>query len=209
MNTARPHPRRRAARGMTLLEVVLAVLILGLVTTSITTSLAFVYRQERRDELRLAAHEIGNRLLLQYLDDESVIEQMRGRPLDYGSSRYRWTIDVERVGMRMREAEPGSGRPRAQYKDRFELITVRVWLDSDTARGRFAVNDQGPEPLAELSRLLDPGAARNSDAMARLGKDQARLMNLVRRMGIIPDGAAPSNQAAPPPGGTPRGRNNR
>lgn len=184
--------RRRDSRGVTLLEVVLSVVILGLITSAISSTLAFVYKQERQDDLRLAANELANRLLLQYLDDETMINRMRGRPLDYGTSRYRWTIDVERVGMRMREAEPGSGRPRAQYKDRFELVTARVWLDSDTARGKFAQNDQGPEPLAELSRLLDPAAPRNFDAMSRLGKDQARMMDMVRRMGIFNEGGTPT-----------------
>jgi prepilin-type N-terminal cleavage/methylation domain-containing protein len=188
---ARVHPRRHA-RGVTLLEVVLAVVILGLVTASISSTLAFVFKQERQDDLRLAAAELANRLLLQYLDDESMIKRMRGRPLDYGSSRFRWTVDVERVGMRMKEVEPGSGRPRAQYQDRFELVTARVWLDSDDARGRFARNDQGDAPLVELSRLLDPGAARNFDAMTRMGKDPGRLMDLVVRMGITQQGGAPA-----------------
>ena len=65
---------------------------------------------------------------------------------------------------------------------------MRVWLHSDAARGRFAANEVGPEPLATLSRLLDPAAGRNNDAMMRLGKDQQRLMDLVRRMGIVSSG---------------------
>ena len=200
MTTRHGYVVRRGRRGVTLLEAVLAVILLGLVTASISSSLAFVYTQERQDELRLAAHEIANRLLIQYLDDESVITGMRGRPLDYGTSRFRWTLDIERVSMQMKEHEPGSNRPRAQYKDRFELVTARVWLDSDTVRGRLAQNTQGPEPLAELSRLLDPGAARNQDSMNRLGKNQQRLMDLVRRMGIIPQGSG----GAPSPGGNRR-----
>ncbi len=187
--------RARRARGMTLLEVVLAVVILGLVTSSIASAMAFVFRSERQADLRLAAHELGNRILLQYLDDESVIDRIKGQPLDYGNSRYRWEIDVERFAMNMKDPAAGSGRPRAQYKDRFELVTVRVWLESDAARGRFAAADMGPEPLATLSRTLDPGAARNNDAMMRLGKDQNRLLNLVVRMGIAQGGqpAQPGN----------------
>lgn len=192
--------RRRRARGVALLEVILAVLILGLVTSSITGALAFVYKQERQADLRLAANEIANRLLLQYLDDETVIDAMRGRPLDYGTSRFRWAIDVQRVGMHMKLAEIGSGRPRSQFNDRFEIVTVQVWLDSSVALGRSALNDQDAEPLAELSRLLDPAAARNNDAMSRLGKDTDRVMRLVERMGLFPGGAPPADGGRQAPG---------
>ena len=84
---------------MTLIETLLAVVILGLVTSSLAGALAFVHRAERLEDLRLAAHELANRLLLQYLDDETAVERMRGKPLDYGSSRLSWDIDVQRVAM--------------------------------------------------------------------------------------------------------------
>jgi type II secretory pathway pseudopilin PulG len=192
----RPVTRGRSARGVTLIETVLAVVILGLVTSAFAGALAFVYRAERTEDLRLASNELANRILLQYLDDESVVARIRGQPLDYGPSRFSWEIDVQRVAMNIKEPEPGNNRPRAQYKDRFEFVTVRVWLHSDAARGRFAANEQGPEPLAQLSRLLDPAAGRNNDAMMRLGKDQQRLMDLVVRMGIVA-GSQPNQQNEP------------
>lgn len=196
----RPFPRGARARGAALLEVVLAVLILGLVTSSISGALAFVYKRERQETLRLAANEIANRLILQYLDDETVIDRMKGRPLDYGVNRFAWNIDVQRVGMHMKLAEIGSGRPRPQFNDRFELVTVQVWLDSSASMGRAAVADQDGAPLAELSRLLDPAAARNSDAMARLGKDTDRVMRLVERMGLVPGAGGSGGAGRQPPG---------
>lgn len=184
---------------MTLLEVILAVVMLGLVTASIAGTLAFTFRLERQEDLRLGAYELANRLILQYLDDDTVIRGMHGQPLAYGTVRYSWELSVDRVAMSMKDPEPGSSRPRAQYKDRFELITARVWLESDDARGKLAALEQGPEPLAELSRILDPSTRRNPDSAERLGKDPSRLMELVTRMGIVPpSGDKPSTLGSNP-----------
>jgi hypothetical protein len=178
---------------MTLLEVVLAVVILGLVTSAIAGAMSFVYRTERQEDLRLASYELANRLILQYLDDESLIARIRGQPLDYGPSRFRWDLSVENFSMHMKDPDPASGRPKAQYKDRFELVTVRVWLLSQDSAGLSIAGEQGPEPLATLSRVLDPAAARNNDAMTRLGKDQQRLLELVQRMRIV-QGQSPQGE---------------
>lgn len=185
-------PNRRRA-GMTLLEVVTSVVILGLVASSLAGALAFVFRSERQQDLRLAAHELASRILLQYLDDETVVEGMRGKPLDYGVNRFRWDIDITRVAMSVKAPAANSTRPRSQHHDRFECVTVRVWLESDQAHGRNAVLDQGTAPLAELSRLLDPAAARNSDAMDRFGRSPARMADLIRRMGMAGGAPTPSN----------------
>lgn len=151
-------------RGMTLLEVILAVLLLGLVTASITSAMTFVHSMQARSVQRLGAYELANRLILLFLDDDRTVNQIRGRPLDYGKYRYRWELTSDRFEMKIKTPEAGSSRPRPQYLDRFVLVDVRVWLADD----RPGSNDRPGEMMAELTRLIDPVAARNPDAARRL-----------------------------------------
>src|SRR6185369_4416868 len=110
-----PQPRHRhsgvARRGMTMLEVVLAVLVLGLVTVAITSTLSYVVGQRGYNEARLAGYELANRLVIQHLDDESVLESMAGKPLDYANRRFRFDYNVDRVEMKVKQADLSTNRP--------------------------------------------------------------------------------------------------
>lgn len=198
--------RSRHARGMTLLEVVVSVLILGLVASAIASVMAYTLGQQGYNELRLGAYEVGNRLMIQYLDDDSVLKSTRGRPIEYNGRRYAWDYGVDKVEMKVKQIDPSSGRAGPRQLARFELVTVRVWLERFDGRPGAAQTQTG-EPLAVLTRLLDPVAPRNPDAMARLSQDPNRMMEMVNRVGIGPSGdRAPTNTPTPPGSGN-RGRN--
>lgn len=173
---------------MTLIEVVVAVLILGLVTAAVAGAMSYTLGQQAYTRVRLGAYEVANRLVIQFLDDDSIVKSIRGKPIDYGNRRYRWDYSVDKVEMKMKPNEPGSNRPTANNLGRFEIVTVRVWLDRDETES-LGVGRDAP-PLAELSRLLDPIAPRNIDAMNRLAADTPRLLEMVGRLGITSDGSA-------------------
>jgi hypothetical protein len=83
----------------------------------------------------------------------------------------------------------------AQANDRFEQITVKV----------FAVDENAPfepaaEQLASLSRVYDPFAARNPDAIERLDPDA-----LIQRIQDMFGSELPAGAGAP---GTPAGGGN-
>lgn len=175
---------------MTLIEVVVAVLILGLVTAAVAGAMSYTLGQQAYTRVRLGAYEVANRLVIQYLDDESVIESIQGKPIDYGNRRYRWEYTVDKVEMKMKASEPGSNRSSPNNLARFEVVSVRVWLDRNEVEAVGAGARDAP-PLAELSRLLDPMAPRNKDAMDRFAADIPRMVKIISRLGIASDGASP------------------
>jgi len=187
---------------MTLLEVVAAVVVLALVTVAVTSAASYTLGQAAYNETRLGAYELANRLIIQYLDDDTVINRTRGKPIDYNGRRFRWECYVDKVEMKVKAQDPGSGRAGPQHNGRYEYVTVEVWLDRQD-RGPGWTESADFKPLASLSRLLDPVAARNPDAMARLAQDQNRLMGIMGRIGLTPGGDG--GQQTPSIGG----RNNR
>ena len=156
-------PRGRTRRGLTLLETVLAVLLLTLVTTAIMSAVGFVLGTEGRARKRLAANEVANRLVLQYLDDKHDMPD-RSRPIDYGEYRFVWDIDVADVSMELnpiarRNASPGADATLS----RFKVIRATIYDTEITTSGAAMRIEQ----LAAISRVYDPFAARNPDKMER------------------------------------------
>jgi len=194
MKTPTPtsHARRRLARGMTLLEVVMATLMLGMVAVGVASTMSYTLGQQGYNELRLGAYEVANRLVIQYLDDDTVIARTAGRPIEYGTRRYAWDYSVAKVEMKVRAVDPSAGRAGPRNLSRYELVTVKVWLERpDGAPG--STESMDGEPLATLTRLLDPVTPRNPDAMNRLAQDPNRMMDMIGRVGITSGGeAAPS-----------------
>lgn len=183
------------SRGMTLLEVVVAVLILGLVASAVSSVLAYVVGQTRYNTIRLGAFEVANRIMIQYLDDDSVIQRTQGRPIEYDGKRYDWDCNVDRVTMNIDTTRAANARFPSNLASRFELVTIRVW---DAPRSGLRGAGRTGEPLANVTRLVDPGfLARNPDSGARLVNDPARLVEYSRtRLGFGLSGG-PSGAASP------------
>lgn len=169
---SRRSPRR--APGLSLLEVVLSVVMLTGVATSIMSAIAYVERADARDKRRLAAHEIANRLVLQWLDDKEQMPEP-GLPIAYGD-RYQFffELSVTQVQMELNEQQVRT-RTTFQSLDRYRLVAVRVF-DSDDSDPRAVVPG---EELALLWRVYDPAFNRNPDAMNRFGERPDDIWDLI------------------------------
>lgn len=170
--TNRRSPRR--APGLSLLEVTLAVVMLTGVATSIMSAIAYVERADARDRKRLAAHEIANRLVLQWLDDNKQMPEP-WLPIAYGD-RYQFffELSVTPAIMELNETQ-GHGETTLQGLDRYRIVAVRVF-DADETDPRRPV--RGPE-LALMWRIYDPSAARNPDAIKRFGENPENVLELI------------------------------
>lgn len=171
---ARPRRSARCAPGLSLLEVVLSVVMLTGVATSIMSAISYIERADARDKRRLAAYEIGNRLILQWLDDNKQMPEPH-LPIAYGD-RYQFffELSVSQVRMELNE-EQNRSETTLQGLDRYRLVAVRVF-DSDESDSR---NPVPGEELALLWRVYDPAYNRNPDAMTRFGERPENVLELI------------------------------
>jgi type II secretory pathway pseudopilin PulG len=155
---------------MTFLETVAAVGLLSLVALSVLTVIANINGNNRRQLHELACAELANRLLMQYVDDsESMPSQFA--PVEYGPSRYRWSLTFEPITVEL--AEPESDRfvaTGANTSDRlstFKVLRLTVWLAEESG----GANALGPGvPSASVARLHDP------NVLATWTRDKFRRM---------------------------------
>ncbi len=155
-----------ARRGLSMLEAILAVVLLTLLAGVILSVIADGHRTQINSRIRAAGHEVASRLILQWLDDRvQVLEMDRsGRPIDYGVYRFRWELDVAKAPVIM-SRQPENREPNRKPPE-VEAITARVWLVDDSDRtARRLVSDI---PVAELTRLSNPVYQRNHDSQERL-----------------------------------------
>ncbi len=150
----RPRPINR---GMTLLEALLAVVILGAATTIAVGGMGAIQRLQEVEQHRLNATEVAHRLLLNHMIDPSSLPSVE-RPIAQGAGVYRYEIEesiVEseergdrRSRRRARPMSEATGNQRLQAG--LVQVTISVYRDAggrpDLARGA----------LAELSRIYDP-----------------------------------------------------
>lgn len=194
-NPARPSPHRRGRRcsapGVTLLEIVLAVVLLTGVATAVTAAIAYVEGSDARDRRRLAAHELAGRLVLQWLDDFTKMPQAHER-LPYNHEEFYFSCDATPVIMRLNERQ-ARGETSLQGLDRFVLVSVRIYESVPNGTSTPARGDE----IAHVWRLYDPFAARNPDAMDRFGKDPERITDLINR---ILGNVGGNRRSLPPPG---------
>lgn len=165
---------RTTARGITFLEVVLAVALLGLVTLSVVLATNYISAASIRNSHRLNASEIANRLMLQYFDDPNSLPS-EGASIEYGregvSSRYRWALGEESLAVEIptpvtpsteedkREQQLSRmGRSVTDRFERFRVVRVRVWLSEETG-GSFSPETGVPQ--ATLARMYDPADIPN------------------------------------------------
>ncbi|MCC6659305.1 MAG: hypothetical protein IT437_00295 [Phycisphaerales bacterium] len=199
-------------RAMTFIEVVAAVGLLGVVAAALLGLLGFLTGSQSREAQQLAAAELGNRLILMYMDDPASMPPGRD-PIAYGPAQYRF--EYKESPLELTEARPqGRTATRTQSpmsNTRFVELSVHVWLSERSGGAREP--DAGA-PGATLTRIMDPVAMRNPDSMENLIKDPARWQEWMNRMGGfssggggggVGGGARPEGSAAPPGrAGTPR-----
>lgn len=163
----------KSARGITFLEVVLAVALLGLTTMSVVLAVNYIGAASMRNAHRMNEAEIANRLLLQYFDDPASLPSDT-QPIQYGKEgefRYRWTLGEEPVTVELptpvtpnaeddrREQQLASlGRSTTDRFNRFRVVRIRVWLGEETGGSFYP--DPGV-PQVTLARLYDPADIPN------------------------------------------------
>lgn len=171
-----PHVTRR---GMTFLEVVMAVALLAVLASTVLGAFNFMIGRQRVEQQTLGAHELANRLVLSYLDDHNAMPDSN-LPVEYGPDRYRWDLRVDPVKIRVAEPEsPDSGaqaspvvRDRIPFNERVRQVTVRVWLGEESGGSREA--DPGL-PHARITRLMYPLANRNPDSFDNMIKSDTGI----------------------------------
>lgn len=174
MNRGRPHPAI-SRRGMTLLEVLLAVTLLVFIAVSFTTAINTIVGLEGRSRKTVAAYEIANRLMLQYLDtflDKQVTMPDQNLPLEYGDGLYYWRLDTDRAQMVINQRQSSASGTGFQGLNRYEVATISIFEAEKVEDGPAIRGGQ----LASLSRVFDPATARNPDAISRVGTEGIEIL---------------------------------
>jgi hypothetical protein len=145
---------------------------MALAVAAVTGAMSSIATMESNGRKRLEGYEIANRLMLQYLDDEDALPG-KGAPLTYGDHRYFW--DLHKTPSRMViNHKQESGGANLQALDRFLLVAVTVYEDDQN--GNFETKG---EPIALLSRVVDPAAPRNPDTIDTFGSNPDKIKGLI------------------------------
>lgn len=184
---------RLSQRGVTFVESVLGVVLLGLVTASLAGAVAFMRTNQARLEQRLGAAELANRLILQYIDDDESLPN-RTLPIGYGDRLYRWSMEQQRVRFKTRTSgaeNANQGIGGGVSLDRVQLVTVRVWLSEESGGTR----DFHPETAnAVITRLIDPLAFSNPDSLETLLESPGGMERLMNRLMQLEEGTGGATQ---------------
>lgn len=154
---------------MTLLEVVLAVLMVSLVALVVTNAVSSILGMEANGRKRLAAYEVANRLMLTYLDDPDELPS-EINPIEYGSYQFLYELELTPAKLVINRTQESSGSS-LQALDRFRMVGVTVY---DAVASDVALAAEG-EALASISRAIDPFTPRNPDSIEVIGRDRGKL----------------------------------
>lgn len=168
--------RNPSRRGMTILEVTLAMALLGFVVMAMFSAFGFAGAMSKREQQRLGAAELSSALIVQYLDDKNSLPSQQ--PIDYGAWKFRYHLREDRVGFI--EARPPPGTTRTVSLDRLKQVTITVWL-SEESGGSF--DPDGESPQVVLTRVVDPMALRNPDSFANMMSSDAGRRTLTDQIG--------------------------
>lgn len=174
-------------RGTTLIEAVLATVLLGMVAATLASAVSYMSGSQRRMQQRLGAAELANRLMLQYIDDQDAMPST-SLPIEYDMDLYRWTLDVSRVEFTMAEPaveEEANAIGSGINFERIRLVSISVWLSEDSGGARGLSTEH---PNAQLTRLIDPLAFSNPDSLQTMLDTPGGMERLFERLMQIEDG---------------------
>ncbi len=190
---------RGARSGMTMLEVVLAVVLLALLAATFATAHSYMHAAAARESQRLGAAEIASRMILQYIDDKNLLPS-QGLPVDYNRMRFRWSLDETPVELKLDAAaeENDADRGGGLGLERIRMIVVRAWL-SEESGGSYLYSDAVPS--VTITRLFDPlGFEHHSpDSSQRLIESDEGLRQIIDEILRLQGGT----QSGGPSGGAP------
>jgi len=168
----------QARRGLTFLEAILAVVLLSMVATTLSSAVSFMSQSQRRMDQKLGAGELANRLILQYMDSRDSLPD-RTLPIEYDRDYYRWTLEEASVKFEYDEQsidESGNTNVGGGVSlDRIKLITIKVWLGDDSGGSRSFTS---MVPNIVLTRLIDPLAFNNPDSLNTLLQEPGGIEKL-------------------------------
>lgn len=198
MTRARHHPGRPALRaasrpGVSFLEAILGVVLLGLVTASLAGAVSFMHKSETRLTRKLAACELANRLILQFIDDRESLPS-RALPIEYGPDLFRWELEEQPVEFQVESQGTGSdagGVGGGVSLDRVRYVVVRVWLAYESGGSQTYSPDV---PNATLTRLVDPLAFSNPDSLKTLLEQPDGIERLMQLLMQLEDGTGGGTQ---------------
>ncbi|RMH28086.1 MAG: prepilin-type N-terminal cleavage/methylation domain-containing protein [Planctomycetota bacterium] len=176
-------------RGLTLIEVMLAVALLAGLAGVVATAYDGMGRLSQLEQQKLYAAEVAHRLILNYLLDPASLPDPGERIPYAGEYFYRHEIDEE---MLVAEPTDNSRADRRTPRDQrslsdetrfgatLKMITIRVYPFEEVGVG-------GPaEPLATLRRIYNP-VDPNADDDVMLNQ----LSNILGRQIELPTDADP------------------
>lgn len=155
--------RRRSHAGLTFLEVVVSLAILAGVSSIVLGTVGFLEQAAARDARRLDATEVAHRVIVQYIDDPSWLENQPKRYV-YNERPYvfeyleQYLIDGDEPGGDLTAV--AKAETTAEFNkiaaSAMRVITVTVWLEGPDG----FVED---EPLSTLSRTYWLGRDERSN----------------------------------------------
>ncbi|MEN0019736.1 MAG: hypothetical protein AAF747_02510 [Planctomycetota bacterium] len=150
---------RRARGGFSFLETILASLLLALVAAAMASAIGFANNMQRRQDARLGAAEVANRLILEYLLDKRILAD---KPLKvpFGDDTYRWEISRVQLGLQpsvrvaegIKELRSSGNQQDDLLQSQLERVTVSVWLSEDSGG---AMTPEEGTPVVTLTRLVN------------------------------------------------------
>lgn len=182
----RPRVRRWSRRGISLVEVVMASMLLAIIASAVVGGITTVVSADARNQQKLEALELANRLLLQYLDDKDAMPSQETH-VNQGRGVYRWVMRVSPVQLSMPEEsvidKPAEG-PGGKTIEKLVLLSVSVFSGVPDGMGGYTYGDR----VCTLTRMYHPLSViyRNPDMMKRLAADPARMMEIM--MALIDSG---------------------
>lgn len=198
--TTRPGLGRR--RGLTIIEAVLAMLILSIVVTTLVRSVSGLWRSQTRMQQTLAAAEISSRVMLQFLDDRTALDSQSGKPLEYGVWRFRWELNEEQITYvpppqaSQSAGERATQRGIASEFNRMRSVTVRAWLSEDHAGGSYAPLEATPQ--YSVTRLVDPlNLGRTPDSIKKVMNNPELLNRILSELSGTSTGTSTGSQGGP------------
>ena len=186
--------RRWSRRGISLVEVVMASMLLAIIASAVVGGITTVVAADSRNQQKLEALELANRLLLQYLDDKDAMPSQETH-ISQGRGVYRWVLRQSPVQLSMPEEsvidKPTDG-PGSKTIDKLVLLSVSIYTGVPDGMGGYAYGDRA----CTLTRMYHPLSViyRNPDMMKRLAADPARMMDIM--MALIDTGTTSRSDPA-------------
>ncbi|MEM1424849.1 MAG: type II secretion system protein [Planctomycetota bacterium] len=155
--------RSWCARGLTIIEVLVSIAILGGIASMVFGVIGFQERAAAYDTHRINAMEIAHRTVVQWIDDPQWI---RSQPKRYEYMGRFYVFDVQEMVLVNDEASGGTGvavgSARSEDESSVEdivqsalrVLDVRVWLEDAELEGVTTTD----EPLVHMTRTYWLGA---------------------------------------------------